>query len=275
VSGFSSLLAEARSRFGRSIGLRRSLSTWVCVGLVLSEAYAAAVGLIARSHPVALTTILTAAWWIVVSLVFAAGAAMLESPSGEPVERYGVPNGLTGVRAWFCMPVLLTALLNLSGREGLALFAGVGGAAGMLDAVDGFVARRFGPVTKLGKALDPLMDALFFVVAAVGCYALAIMPLWLTALIVFRYAAPVLFTPFVFLAGKRPELVHTTWGRRNTTLTGVVLFTLFWVRVANGPVWIAALATAIPLLVPTLVLHLIALLGRVRSAPTVVRVPTP
>ena len=47
-----------------------------------------------------------------------------------------------------------------------------------------------------------------------------IVPLWLAALIGFRYFAPVLGTPFVFLAKRRPELVHTVWGRRNTILIG-------------------------------------------------------
>ena len=65
----------------------------------------------------------------------------------------------------------------------------------MLDAVDGIVARRYGPVTVLGKAMDPFGDALFFLAAALGCYLLGIVPLWLAALIAFRYAAPVLATP--------------------------------------------------------------------------------
>src|SRR5439155_22031292 len=120
-----------------------------------------------------------------------------------------------------------------------------------------WVARRFGPVTVLGKALDPFMDAVFFVVAAIGSLELGIMPGWLTALIVFRYAGPVLATPLVFLAGRRPELVYTAWGRRNTELTGVVLLTLLWVRILGGPVDLAARWAALPTLVPTTILHFI------------------
>jgi len=81
----------------------------------------------------------------------------------------------------------------------------------------------------------------------------------------------VLLTPFVFLARRRPELVHTRWGRRNTILTGFVLFVLFIVDLAAGPVWLAALVTALPLLVPTLVLHFVSLAARVRSAPLAAR----
>jgi phosphatidylglycerophosphate synthase len=262
------LYADALTRLRASASLRWSLCGWSVTGLLLSEGYALGVVVIAPQHPVALLTGLTGAWWLVIGVVLLGGASMLDAPDGTHLQRYGVPNGLTALRAWFCVPVLLTALIGLPGREGLSLFAGVGGAAGMLDAVDGLLARSIGPVSRLGKALDPFMDTLFFVMAAVGGLALNIVPLWLSALIVVRYAGPVVVTPFVFLARKRPELVHTVWGRRNTILTGVVLFVLFWVLIANGPVFIVSLIIGVPLLVPTLILHFIALLRRVAAAPT-------
>ena len=91
--------------------------------------------------------------------------------------------------------------------------------------------------------------------------------IWLAALIAFRYAAPVLATPFVFLARRRPELVHTVWGRRNTLLTGFVIFVLVLVLFAGGPVWLAALIVALPSLVPTTILHFASLIRRAADAP--------
>lgn len=207
------------------------------------------------------------AWWIAILVLFIAGPALLETPDGRPLDHYGVPNGLTALRAWMSIPLLFVAILPLPGKLALMLWAGVGGAVGLLDAVDGAIARRFGPVSVLGKAIDPFGDALFFVIAAVGSYFLGILPLWLMALIAVRYAAPLLITPFVFLTHRRPELVYTVWGRRNTMLTGVVLFLLFWVRVANGPVELIALIVALPTFVPTAILHFIALAQRTRAAP--------
>ena len=165
----------------------------------------------------------TAAWWIAVTIGIIGGAAMLLTPDGNTVDRYGIPNGLTALRAYACVPLLFVATLSLPGRLALALWAGVGGAAGLLDAVDGFIARRWGPITVLGKAMDPFGDALFFVIGAIGCWTLGIVPLWLAILVVFRYAGPVVLTPLVLLTGRRPEFVYTVWGRRNTMLTGAVL----------------------------------------------------
>jgi phosphatidylglycerophosphate synthase len=137
----------------------------------------------------------------------------------------------------------------------------------MLDFVDGYIARRFGPVTALGKAIDPAMDSVFFGLAAVGAWLLGISPGWLAAGILVRYLAPLLATPFIFLAGKRPELVHTEWGRRNTAGIGLVMFVLMIVRLSGGPVNTVALVIALPLLLPTLALHSLALVRRTVDAP--------
>src|SRR5207302_6422473 len=107
----------------------------------------------------------------------------------------------------------------------------------------------------------------FFIIAAAGSLKLGILPLWLAVLIAFRYGAPLIGTPVVLLAGRRPELVHTTWGRRNTLLTGVVLFTLLLMRAAGGPVETASLISALPTLVPTMLLHFVALGRRAAEAP--------
>jgi len=263
----------ALARLRESSRLRHSLALWSFVGLVTSEGFAIPVALLHGSDSVVPAAAATLVWWLLVTVVVVGGAAMLTTPDGVSVDRYGVPNGLTAIRAWFCVPLLVLATLSLPGRLPLALWGGVGGAVGLLDGVDGLIARRWGRVTALGKALDPFMDSLFFTAGAVGSYFLGILPLWLAALIGFRYFAPVLGTPFVFLAKRRPELVHTVWGRRNTILIGVTFFALYWVRLAGGPVWLAALIIGLPALVPTMLLHFIALGRRVAASPVVGRGP--
>lgn len=248
--------------------MQGSLVLWSLIGLAMGEGFTIGVALVHGSGVVVPAVIATIVWWGVVLVFVVGGASMLETPDGRPLDHYGIPNGLTAIRAWMCVPILFVAIFSLPGKLALILWAGVGGAIGLLDAVDGFLARRIGPVSVLGKAIDPFGDALFFVFTAVGSYLIGMFPLWLLALVVFRYAGPVLLTPLVLLTGRRPELVYTVWGRRNTFATGVVLFTLFWVRVANGPVDVVALAVALPTLVPTAILHFIALAQRVFNAPT-------
>ncbi len=248
--------------------MRRSLLGWTALGLVLAEAFSLSVAQVHGGGQV-IAGLLTLAGWLLVSLGIAGGAALLVHPDGSRVDVYGVPNGLSAIRAWLCPSLLFCTGWTLPGRLGLLLWVCVGGSGGMLDAVDGWVARRFGPVTQLGKAIDPATDAVYFSVAAIASLWLGIFTWWLMAFVVFRYLAPLLLTPIVFLLRRRPELVRTPWGRYNTMLTGLVLFVCMLVKVFAGPVDLINAAVGLPLLVPTALLHFRSLGQRVVAAPVV------
>lgn len=240
---------------------------WCLTGLVATVGFADAIAVVHGAAVVPAVTLAAVVWWAGISLVVAAGAALLVTPAGTALDAYGVPNGLTALRAWLCLPLFLCAALTLPGRLGIVLWGTVGGPVGMLDAADGLIARRFGPISVLGKALDPFIDSLFFIAASAGSVLLGILPAWLAVLIGVRYGAPLLATPVVLLTGRRPEIVHTVWGRRNTLLIGAVLFVLLLVRISGGPVQVVALFVAIPTLVPTALLHFVALARRAQTAP--------
>ncbi|MGH7721554.1 MAG: CDP-alcohol phosphatidyltransferase family protein [Candidatus Dormibacteria bacterium] len=266
-AGPRDLVREALARLGGSAPLRRSLLLWLSIGLVLSEGFTIPLAALHDRASVLPLAVAAAGAWLLASVSLVVGTPLLRTADGTRIDHYGIPNGLSVIRAWLCFPLMLCAALSLPGSLGLYLWCAVGGSTGMLDFVDGYIARRFGPVTALGKALDPAMDVLFFGIAALGNWLLGIVPGWLAAGILVRYFGPFLATPFIFMAGKRPELVHTTWGRRNTAAIGLVLFILMIVRLSGGPVNTVALAVAPVLLLPTLLLHSIALVRRTASAP--------
>ena len=268
ISGFIAIFSEAVVLLRASAPLRRSLRAWLGLGLLFTVASSLGLAIIHGGGylPIAVAAL---AWWAFVSLFMLGGATLLITPDGAHIDYYGIPNGISALRAWTCLPLILVATLSLPGSLGLILWCTVGGPAAMLDFVDGYIARRYGPITELGKALDPAMDSVFFAVAAVGSYRLGIAPLWLMAYMLLRYLGPLLATPVVLLLRRRPELVHTQWGRRNTSLVGALLFILMWVRIFNGPVLAVSLVLGLPTLLPTLVLHFVALWQRARQAPVV------
>ncbi len=59
-------------------------------------------------------------------------------------------------------------------------------AAAISDAVDGFIAKRFDCVTKLGGYLDPIADKALLVSVFVSLGVEGYLPLWLIILVVFR-----------------------------------------------------------------------------------------
>lgn len=60
------------------------------------------------------------------------------------------------------------------------------GVAAFSDALDGFLAKRFGWTTELGKVLDPLADKLLLVTVFIMLGVVGLTPVWLVALVVAR-----------------------------------------------------------------------------------------
>ncbi len=94
-----------------------------------------------------------------------------------------LPNLITLARL---LSVPLTVWLILIDQMAVAFWLFV--AAGISDAVDGFLAKRLNVTTNLGRYLDPLADKalLASVYVALGVHQPAYLPVWLVILVVFR-----------------------------------------------------------------------------------------
>lgn len=92
-----------------------------------------------------------------------------------------LPNTLTGLRLVLAP---LFAVLVAAGEygEALAVFA----FAGASDAADGYLAKRFGLATELGRILDPVADKLLMLVSFLALAAIGAVPVWLAALVIGR-----------------------------------------------------------------------------------------
>lgn len=92
-----------------------------------------------------------------------------------------IPNFITLGRI-ILVPVIFWLLIN--GEMKLAFFTFV--AAGVSDAVDGFLAKRFDWATELGAYLDPLADKLLIVCIFVALGVRGELPSWLVIAVVTR-----------------------------------------------------------------------------------------
>jgi cardiolipin synthase len=98
-----------------------------------------------------------------------------------------LPNTVTALRL-FCAPVLAACLLYGHQTYAFVVFA----FAGLTDLVDGFLAKRFGLTTRVGKYLDPAADKFLMLAAFLSLTAIGRSPLWLTLLVIGRDAAIVI-----------------------------------------------------------------------------------
>jgi cardiolipin synthase (CMP-forming) len=92
-----------------------------------------------------------------------------------------LPNLICLLRIALIWPIV-AALHAGEHLAGLALFV----AAAVSDGLDGYLAKRFGWTSHLGRWLDPLADKLLLVVVFVACAWLELVPWWLTAAVVAR-----------------------------------------------------------------------------------------
>lgn len=98
-----------------------------------------------------------------------------------------IPNVLSGLRL-VAAPALVFLLVHGVYVYAFALFA----LAGLSDAVDGYLAKRLAPGSRLGAYLDPAADKLLMLAAFLTLAALEIVPRWLTALVIARDLAIIL-----------------------------------------------------------------------------------
>ena len=95
-----------------------------------------------------------------------------------------LPNSLTLLRI-FLIPILVVILLTkFEGKElwGVAVFL----LAALTDFLDGYLARKRGEVTTLGKLLDPVADKLLVSAAFISLVEMKQAPAWIVVIIIGR-----------------------------------------------------------------------------------------
>ena len=101
--------------------------------------------------------------------------------SGVSSKVITLPNLLSMLRLAL-VPVFLVVLVQ--GEDAWALL--VLAVASLTDFLDGYLARRFGQITRLGQLLDPAADRLYIFAALLGLAWRDLVPWWIVLIIVGR-----------------------------------------------------------------------------------------
>ena len=102
----------------------------------------------------------------------------------KPLGLWTLPNAITWYRVVAAVPIIL---LLVSGSN-TALWAALGLMiiAEISDGIDGWVARRYGQVSAVGKILDPMADSLYRVSVFTAFAANRWMPVWMFLIMLWR-----------------------------------------------------------------------------------------
>jgi cardiolipin synthase (CMP-forming) len=172
--------------------------------------------------------------------------------SGFTRQVLTLPNLITLARL-ACLPLFLWLLFA---REDRAAAAALLALLGISDWVDGYLARRLGQVSELGKILDPVADRLLFLVGAGGILIDGSVPTWFAVIVLVRET--LVGGATLVLAALGARRIDVTWFGKAGTFGLMIAFPLFlashsdlsWADTAGVLAWIAG--------IPALVLSLYA-----------------
>ena len=211
------VLAKARDHMVANPGAVRSI--W-CVALAFFVAAFLAAVAIALAHDrqlaVAFLLFTTLGMLPVFGVVtFSVGA--LRDRDNFPMSSVNLPTVLTLLRAALSPGIVLMLL-----ERHLALAFGGYLIAALTDVADGWLARRWNQITRLGTVLDPLIDIVFNVAILAGLTGAGLVNGWVLAVAALRYLILVggAVSLYVFVG---PVRIQPTWFGR---LTGVIIAAL-------------------------------------------------
>ena len=163
--------------------------------------------------------------------------------SGTSRDVLTLPNLITLARL-ACLPVFLWLLF---GREDRAAAAALLAVLGITDWVDGYLARRLGQVSELGKILDPVADRLLFFVGAGGILIDGSVPPWFAVTVLVRET--LVGGATIVLAALGARRIDVTWFGKAGTFGLMIAFPLFlashsdlsWADTAGVLAWVAGI----------------------------------
>jgi CDP-diacylglycerol--glycerol-3-phosphate 3-phosphatidyltransferase len=164
----------------------------------------------------------------------------------NPQQILNLPNGITIIRV-LAIPIILL-LLFYPGQIYQLITAFFFLLVAVTDTLDGYLARRHGMVTTLGKFLDPLADKLLIVTALIALIPARGIPFWMVIVIVGREIA---VTGLRGIAVSQDIVISSsTLGKYKTVFEGASIFFLIlngdyfainFCYVGMGLLWVALL----------------------------------
>lgn len=141
-----------------------------------------------------------------------------------------LPNLISALRILLVVPIVW---LLLEERYGMALF--LFAVAGISDGVDGYLAKRFQWITRLGSVLDPLADKLLMVSSYLALGWLGHLPAWLVAVVIARDVVIVSGASFYHVAIEPVEMRPTLLSKINTVLQIALILVVLVAQISSLP----------------------------------------
>jgi len=159
----------------------------------------------------------TALWTVAAFAIVTLLLDLLRDRNGYHLSALNVPVTLTLLRVVLA-PGMVLFLLGKHFQAALLVYV----LAALSDVVDGWVARRWDQVTRLGTVLDPQVDIAFSLALFYALAAADLVPDWIFWVAILRYAILLFGGVYLYVFIGPVKIYSTLFGR----LTGVVMTAL-------------------------------------------------
>ncbi len=201
---------------------------------------------------------LNTALWVLVSFTFVTCYVDgLRDRDGYPLSAINAALVFTLLRVSLVPGILL---FLRRGHFALALAAFV--IAAVTDIADGWIARRWNQVTRMGTVLDPLVDIVFNFAMFAGLVMAGLLPWWVFALAALRYGVLIAGGIWLYLFVGPVKIRPTSFGRFSGVLLSALVGFLVLLHVRSTPLagpLIPLTRIAIGVLIGSTVAHVVAL----------------
>lgn len=133
-----------------------------------------------------------------------------------------LPNKLTVLRIILVPIYLIVFYSDLERRLTWALLIFI--LAGLTDALDGYIARKYNLITELGKVLDPLADKLMMFAVLISLASSDLIPSWIIYMLILKEIVMILGGGILFLFKGNQVVPSNIYGKIATICFYVATF---------------------------------------------------
>ncbi len=248
---------RAREHIVANPGAVRSI--WSVALLFFAAAFVASILMaLAYDRSLAYDFFLHTSMWILPSFALVTiYVGALRDRDNYPLSAINIPIVLTLLRV-----SLVPGIVLFLAERHFALAFGTFVVAALTDIADGWIARRWNQITRLGTVLDPLVDIVFSVAMFAGLVFADLLDPWVLGVALLRYGILLVGGSCIYLFLGPVRIQATGFGR----LTGVMMATLIGLLVLLHAINTPRAAVLLPLtqialgaLLSATVLHVVAL----------------
>jgi phosphatidylglycerophosphate synthase len=164
------------------------------------------------THGLRFIIIVTAYHALLLTMLMVFRQDFVKVPSGERLQRVNLANAVTLFRLT-SMPTLLFLVLAAKEYRIRLPLLGLVVLVFATDFVDGYISRKAGEVTKVGKMMDSTSDYVLLIVLTIVFYYFKLVPPWFFILVTARLSLQVVFVFILVFVNKRIEPKTTIMGK--------------------------------------------------------------